>query len=291
MFPAFRFRMVAFPVITLSLLACGDSTAPPSPDTIAPQAQVSPGPARVLPITACGTVIRHPGTYELKRNIRCSEDLGIVIEASHVTLRLAGHRVVFVGRYGIDAPSGIVVGAERDVTILGPGSVDSFAYPVVIHPLRGGVLRGIAIREFEDVGLTVSGSTDILIEDNMIAGNDYEAVTMEGSHIEFRHNLVAGGEQGVELRGDSNRVMGNTFEAGSRISPRLALAIQGQANVVRNNRFRHLSAIGIQLLAGSAGNRVIENDVTGSDIVDDNGCEANTWRDNTFLYEYPDCLD
>ena len=200
------------------------------------------------------TTITRSGVYVLGRTIvRTGDQIAIDIQANNVTLDLGGYAIVGPGgKQGM----GIRVDGVNNVRI------------------HGGSLRRFG------VGVVVSNSTNVVIEDLQIDGEDLGGtppdvevgiLLVEARGVRVERNQITDTFLGIFVRGEAsggNRIAQNTITGGE--NGELAICYNpaegGDPNggpdgdLVYGNLVSHFNR-GIALSAGSTGNIVVENNL------------------------------
>ena len=227
-------------------------------------------------ITTCPFVITEPGQYYLATDLlECPrvgiEVIGIDIQASHVHLRLDGHRIVGFSFIG----AGIRAIDQTDILIQGPGTITSFPYGL----------------DFQNVDF----STVVQVT---ARGNRVGVLLDHGSNNLLQGNEAGAGDLGfgIEIIGSSeNKVISNLVPVDGRLGRGIALLGGAElnevhANIVTGTRF---SAKGILVQRFStqnniAGNTALANDL---DMQDENpDCDDNQWHGNRFDTANQSCI-
>jgi len=243
--------------------------------------------AGVTPISTCGTVISASGTYALNANLSCSGN-GVDIEANNVTLLLESYTISGPGGYSLN--SGVAVGGEKTVTVVGPGSITNFEYGVTFNGTNGGGLVGVSLTG-NTFSVDVANSSSLLIAQNTCNGNStgfgLELGGIENSTI-VGNNCTNNG-YGIVVDGSNNTLVGNTssnnYEDGFQISI-------GSGNTVRGNQFIGNQGNGIDNFA--SGNHYIGNLTQGNASFDINeniaSCAGDTYKDDAFVTANQSCV-
>ncbi len=234
--------------------------------------------AAPTPITACGTVITAPGTYELAADLNdCGPYIpGIVINAGHVTLNLNSHSLFALFNF----EPGVQINNASDILVLGPGVIEGFRFGIRINNSSvkilgitvtsagwgGGVaaynttLTAIANDIYENsAGISADSSSVVRLINNDVNFNTFAGIT-----------FTAGPQQVVR----GNRVIGG-FGAGIVVN-------SGTGGIVSDNTVNFNQADGILILAdgvtvsgNSAKNNIYGIHLTGTGIVSNNMAESN----------------
>jgi hypothetical protein len=226
-------------------------------------------------ITTCPFVITEPGQYYLANDLlECPrvgiETIGIDIQASHVHLRLDGHRIW--GALGRGA--GIRAINQTDILIQGPGSINLF-----------------------DDGLAFQNVDFSTVVQVTARGNRVGVLLDHGSNNLLQGNEAGAGDLGfgIEIIGSENKVISNLVPVDGRLGRGIALLGGAElnevhANIVTGTTF---SAEGILVQRFStqnniAGNTALANDV---DMQDENpDCDDNQWHGNRFDTANQSCI-
>ncbi len=232
-------------------------------------------------ITDCGTVITDSGRYFLANDLKECPDFAISIAASHVQVDLRGHTIQAGGN--VIAASGGDLGLS-DLDLIGPGTITGgdgagISFGNVHHSRVHGlvVIRnrfGMTLNSGDftsDATVMATVSTDNEIRDNVITGNAFHGITVNGGDDnKFIHNnLSNNGSNGLFLFAASN-------------------------NVARENTADVNGGSGIDTGTAGSGNTILNNIALGNngpDLKDENGdCIHNTWTNNSFGSNAPACL-
>jgi parallel beta-helix repeat protein len=238
------------------------------------------------PVTACGTVISHPGAYYLANDLTQCATFGVSITASSVRLELRGHTIQLTG----DTNDAAINAAGGDtglsgLEIVGPGTLtggfEGMNLQNVHHSRIHGlmILRnsfGMALNSGDftsDTTATATVSANNEIFDNVITGNTGHGITVNGGNdnLFFRNNVSGNVNGGVGL-----------------------LLFTANNNVVTENTADVNDGWGIYIAPQSTGNKVMHNAAFGngnSDLNDQSGaCAQNTWADNSSASDTPGCI-
>lgn len=224
-------------------------------------------------ITACGTVITQPGTYTLAADLNCSGATGIDIEASHVTVRLAGHTIATGG-------TAILVGASAsisDAAIYGPGKVTGSANSsVLLIQAANSIVAGVVATGnrvgFANIGNASATGNQII--GNEFWGNQQGMQVLGGANSEYAFNKLHDNQEGMWIGGE---IQYNQITTGNSVHD----------NAMTKN------SIGMRAFPGGTGNTMTANVSQGNfdwDIGDHNACGVNTWSGNTFTKSFLSCL-
>jgi nitrous oxidase accessory protein NosD len=204
------------------------------------------------------TVITHPGSYVLARNIvTAGGGPAIEIQANEVSLDLGGHRLVGPpGRIGM----GVLVSGATDVRIH-DGSIARFGIGVFLNGAKNAVVENLQIDGVDSGGAPPDVEIGIMLVDT------------RGARI--ADNVITDTFLGIFVRGDGsggNRVEGNLLTAGDQgelgicYNPAPDQASGGpHGDLVTGNvvsRFRR----GLSLSADSSGNVIRGNTLAYIDL-------------------------
>lgn len=234
-------------------------------------------------ITDCGTVINDSGRYFVANDLKECPDFAISITASHVEVELRGHTIQgTLGNNAIVANGGEL--GLSDLEIVGPGTVTGgtagIAFANVHHSRVHGLTLvrnnfGMAVNSSDftsDTTVAATVSTDNQFRDNLITGNTFHGITVNGGdENKFIHNnLSNNGSHGLFL-----------FTANK--------------NIARENTADVNGGSGIDTGTFGSGNMINDNIALGNngpDLRDENGdCVHNTWGNNSFGSNSPACIE
>jgi len=235
-----------------------------------------------IPISDC-TTISNPGSYVLTNDLTCpnlgnSQDTGITITASNVTLHLSGHAISAAG----DA---VNASSVADVDIIGPGTVGSLATGV----------RFTNVNNSRIVGVTCSDAITCIISSgtaNRIMANEFSEYELgmdgEGQGNFYIGNQCSGGYVGIEIQGQHDLIEGNRC-GGTAF---WAFYIQGTSETVMGNQADDNGNYGIYV-AGT-GNHIKDNEASNNSEFDledyDGTCGQNSWKSNAFTTANIACI-
>jgi len=221
-------------------------------------------------ITTCPFVITEPGQYYLANDLLgCHgvgiETVGIDIQASHVHLRLDGHRISGPTSIG----EGIRAVDQTDILIQGPGTITGFP-------------NGLSFSN-------VDFSTVMRVTSR---GNRVGFLVFHGSNNLFQGNEAAAGDLGfgIEIIGGSeNKVISNLVTVDGILGRGIALLAGADLNEVHANIVTGTTFLpgkeGIFVQRFSTQNNIAGNTALGNDLdmQDENpDCDENQWRGNRF---------
>lgn len=321
-------RLLAISVLSLGLVTVAGSAVSAAP-----------------PDVKCGTVITQSTT--LTANVGPCSRGGLVIGADDITLDLGGFAVqgkanrtgdgagiLLQGRTGVTVQNGRVTDFDAGIALIG-GSGNTITNLLVKDNIgttkRGDFGDGIALSDsdgntivgndvihngpFDGIGL-FGPSSDNLLEDNVVSGNDVAFTGDDGIRIEgpgAKNNIVrantvtASTLDGIAIFSDQgtgnlntgnviedNVVTGNGFGIlGARPGDGIRTFLRANANSIRNNTVTDNAGAGILIPNGSLDNTITGNTATGNarqaaagtrfDLQDGNvGCDNNAWSANVY---------
>ncbi len=227
------------------------------------------------------TVITQPGAYVLSRTIFSSDSgVAIDIQANNVSLDLGGYAVV-----GPGGKQGTGIRAEG------------------VNNVR---IHGGSLRRF-GVGVLVTGSTNVVVEELQIDGDDLGGpppaieigiLLVEARGLRVERNQITDTFLGIFVRGESsggNRIAHNTITGGSNGELGICYnpAEGGDPNggpdgdLVYANLVSHFNR-GIALSAGSTGNVVVENSLAFFDAaIEETTAGSNSIEENREIHLAP----
>lgn len=297
----------------------------------------------------CGTVITQSTT--LRANVGPCSSGGLVIGADNITLDLNGFAVQgranrtgdgvgirLTGRTGVTVTKGRVTDFDAGVALEG-GSANTltgllvkdnigttkrgdFGDGIAVSASSGNTIRGnnvIHNGPYDGIGL-FGPSSENLIEDNVISGNDVQFVADDGIRIEgpgATNNTVRGNSvsastlDGIAVFSDQgtgnlntgnviedNLVVGNGFGLlGARPGDGIRTFLRANETIIRNNTVRDNAGSGILIASGSLRNQITGNTAIGNarqaradsprfdlhDVnIDPQPCDANVWSGNVY---------
>ena len=242
------------------------------------------------PITTCGFVITTPGQYYLANDLLGCPGPGIIIAASGVHLRLAGHAI-----QGSGHGEGIDVRGQTNILIQGPGTIAGFASGVDFRGVDfSNVIDVTAIGNqvgFFVASLPTSFSTHNVIQGNVATENDFDGIDIVGgSENRVINNLVTNNEEAINIVGSSENKVINNIVTNNRGGISL---FGGNLNEVHANIVTTGTSSGI-LLRLSTQNNIDGNTVLGNglfDMVDQSpDCDDNQWQGNQFDTANQPCI-
>lgn len=283
MYPTLRPALL-LPLTALAVLGCRDLSDPSPMDRYPSGLAAASAPEAVIPLTSC-MIITQPGTYRVVEDLRpCMGHGAVDIRADDVTVLLNGH--ILSGR-GFETFYGPAIGGGgRNISILGPGLIEDFSMGMRL----GGthlLVSGVTIQHAPDFGIELRDVTDARITNNRFSQVNYAAIIGGGTDIVISGNEVTPsdpGENGFLLGGTGIVVRDNHLRGVGG-----AIVVSGTGNTIDHNE---LSGGGmIQMPPGSVGNLITRNRLDSlGQMLDPNGCEANTWVGNRFTHADPECL-
>lgn len=160
--------------------------------------------------------------------------------------------------------AGLVVGADgikvnlNGHTLTGSSTAMGSGYGISVIGRRNVSITGGTVRNFE-AGVRVMNSTDIIIKDMELRGNNdgVDFATGSAGNTVKESQLVGNLARGIMLRGGvtDNLIKENSF-SGNRVG---VLLFAGIDNTVKENRFTANSLAGIRVNVFATGNLIIEN--------------------------------
>jgi parallel beta-helix repeat protein len=226
-------------------------------------------------ITTCPFVITEPGEYYLANDLLDCRgpglfNLGIDIQASHVHLRLDGHR--------ISGPSAIGAGIraidQTDILIQGPGTITGLPDGLSFQNVDFSTVIRVTARGDRD-GIIVFHGSNNLLQGNEVTAGDFGF--------------------GIEIFGSSeNKVISNLVTVNGVVGRGIALLDGAElnevhANIVTSMTFLPTTTVGIFVQRFSTQNNIAGNTALGNgfgagvDMRDDNpDCDDNQWQGNRF---------
>ncbi len=258
--------------------------------------------AESIPINSCNLILDVEGaTYILQEDLECGPGPSTLnafqITAPNVKLNFDGHRIE--GLPGVF--NGVLVLA--DGARISGGTIAGFQTGIIVNiPGRtsdGSAITGMTIQNNSENGITLIGSSDNQVTDNIVSGNsDFGIVAFNRSN----NNLIAGntstnnGEWGINIdSSNENQVNGNHVSNNAAggillVNSFVSDATETLHNIVRGNTV-YDNTIGVFSLEFGGlepfpeRNVIQGNMVGGSTLVDlweaSPDC-ANTWKGNSF---------
>ncbi len=229
---------------------------------------------QVTYITACGTVIRAPGVYELAADLSCGGGTGVDIEASGVTLRFAGHTV----RAGASVVLGASVAVSNDL-VQGPGTITGSANSALVF-IRSSTSTATGLTfTGSRIGVATVGPFDGTASGNVISNNTFRS-----------------GDGGIQLLGNTGTVVSGNDASNLNVEgiliggdPSIGQVTSG--NDVHGNTTNNNGTFGIHVGTGGTSNTISGNTATANhavDLVDSHPtCDADIWTGNTFATAAP----
>jgi parallel beta-helix repeat protein len=275
--------------------------------------------AQPIHVTTCGQTLSVAGEYMLMNDLNCTAATGdfdgVRITASNVTFHLAGHTISNPDCDQSRNITGIfVVGGITNVKIDG-GNVSGFNDGVVLSSSNSSV-KGMKVTGACLSGIHVQGVNN-RVEKNSATGNGDGVSLLSTKNATVRCNYLSGNTRnGVTVSGtgttnnflEANIIEDNIINNNGSVGGFGVAVINGSYNIVRDNAVNHnrngifidtpnnrvrdntvngSTDVGISVGSFGTTNTVRRNTVLGSgntDMTDDNaGCDANTWRNNTFM--------
>lgn len=146
----------------------------------------------------------------------------------------------------------------------------------------------MTIQHAPALGIELRDVTDVRITNNRFSQVNYAAIIGGGTDIVIRGNEVTPsdpGEHGFLLDGTGIVVRDHHLRGLG-----MAIVLSGTGNTIDHNAIAN-GGVGILMPLGSVGNLVTRNRLDSlSQMLDPNGCEANTWIGNRFTHADPECL-
>lgn len=245
----------------------------------APLSAQTPAPAPAIALgnssdgIARSLIIRRSGSYYLPRDLVATEEVGIDIRASDVTLDLSGHTLLGPGER-----SGVGIKAEgvSNVRILN-GNLQDFGIGVQILGAANVSVSGLQIDGQDlggsppevEIGVLIVNSRGVRVADNTIS-DTFLGVFVRGdgsSGNRITGNLIAGGDNGelaicynpapgADGGGPSGDLITNNFA--SRYRRGFSFSADSVGNILRDNSFAYFDLGVVEATAGS--NVIADND-------------------------------
>lgn len=245
-------------------------------------------------INSC-TEITTSGSYRLVADLT-SEAVCITIHASNVDLRLDGHTITGSGAGSL---WGILVAAQTNVRIKGPGVITNFAFGVILDGADSSEVTDViatnnfhgfaVLRDHLTPGVNNS-SEENLFRRNTATGNVNRGFFLEGAiNNSFLNNVASNNEEGFYVGPGTtgNHFKGNTINENSVWGLRVIGASTGEtstAHTIEDNTANGNGIAGIQLAQGSSGNSVNGNTTLDNFIgISLAGSSGNNVNGNTAL--------
>jgi parallel beta-helix repeat protein len=252
-------------------------------------------------INTCGYLIRAAGKYRLAADLGpCAGD-GIDIRTSNVTLDLDGHAIIGAGN-GNGAGIDVEIGGPQatGINIAGHGSIQKFAYGVLLLNVANSDVHDVSPGMNSDYGIYVTDGVNLKLQDNVLTHNgtyglrfvNSSSSDVHDNHIAANGNSGSSDAGGLQIAGGTgNRVHDNTIDSNQP----LGIVLFNTSNQqVEDNKVNGNYNSGIRIEAGSTGNVVANNVAEGNlgyDLQDDNiGCDNNRWLDNVFSTSNQGCI-
>jgi hypothetical protein len=247
--------------------------------------------------TACTVVIHQPGEYTLAANIGpCAPGVdGIQIQASGVTLHLAGHTITgSAGAGTCNTSNGIRVGVAPGITgvsIQGPGTIANFHEGVRAQNSSDSSVKRVTVTAncpFFSYGLVVLGPGDGW----QLEGNVVEEPGLTSTGILVQNKVD---DTIAFFDSNDNIVVNNTANDNDGGIGFLTISTGCHRNEIHGNTTDNNSSVGGLIL----GNGSTHNNITGNkslnnlpfDIEDDNpNCGHNKYEGNHFHSANQTCI-
>jgi parallel beta-helix repeat protein len=262
--------------------------------------------AAPIAINSC-TDITTSGNYKLIADLTSSSNC-ISIRASNVDLRLNGHTIT--GPATNTRWWGILVDAQTNVNIKGPGVITNFAFGVILDGTDSSEVTDVTathnfhgfavVRDFLNPDDLNNFAEENSFKRNTASGNVSRGFFLDGAiNNSFLNNVASNNEVGFHLGvGMGNHVKGNTINENSllglRTVPPTSTGGTSTAHTIENNTANGNRLFGILLDNGSTGNNVNGNTAQGAsffDLADNNsGCDNNIWTNNVFNTANATCI-
>lgn len=223
--------------------------------------------------SARSLVIRRPGSYFLRHDLLTSDEIGIDIRSSDVTVDLRGHTLVGLGdRIGI----GIKVAGVSNVEVFN-GKIQDFGIGVQVGDSTNVSVTGLQIDGQDlggappdiEIGVLIVDSRGVRVENNSVSDTFLGVfVRGEGSGANLiAGNVLAGGENGelaicynpapgAEAGGPSGDLI--TDNLASRFRRGFSFSEDSTGNVLRENSFAYFDLGIVEATPGS--NVIADND-------------------------------
>src|SRR5690606_18932970 len=150
------------------------------------------------------------------------------------------------------------------------------------------LVSGVTIQHAPDFAIELGDVTDVRITNNRFSQVNYAAIIGGGTDIVVSGNEVTPsdpGENGILLDGTGIVARDNHLRG-----LRFAIVVSGTGNTIDHNVIS-TAGVGILIPLGSVSNLIPRNRLDSfSQMLDPNGCTANTWVGNRFTHADPECL-
>lgn len=243
-------------------------------------------------VTSCGT-ISNPGGYIVMNDLSASGSDCITVQASNVSLILAGHTIS-----GSGSNNGVTVGGSLSSVTIQAGTIQSFAKGIA-SSANGSTVQGVTLQN-DGVGIELDSVNGGAIQGNHLSGSG-TLIQLNGSqNVDVAGNTTdSGSQRGIVLSNSStqNRVQGNVIgqasQAGIEVgngtpgtpSPSQCSSSSSSPNNTLQGNVIATTALGIYLECGNGVNELLQGNVSSggnpNDLFDANSsCDSNTWQGN-----------
>jgi parallel beta-helix repeat protein len=207
-----------------------------------------------IAISGCGTNISDPGAYVVSNDLLTCPGVAIVIQASNVSLNLAGNEISceqIDGRLDV----GILATGVSDIQVRG-GTISRCDNGVQFSAVTGSQISDVTFYQMSrDLDLNFGGGAILLFggSDNAISG------------ILSTQNVI-----GIGLfNSHNNRLTGNEVSENTGIPPfifgmGIVMSQFSSGNIVNGNTARYNSDAGIVISGAASGNTVRGNEIGNS---------------------------
>jgi parallel beta-helix repeat protein len=186
-------------------------------------------------ITSLPYTITTPGEYELKDNLTANGTSGIDINASNVSINLAGYTITGVQTSG---QIGINVFQNNNNVSIQNGTITGFLYGVAFDSDSGLVLKNVQLLGISGTGVYVAGANSGFIENCLIVG-------------------MGGADIGIYVQTSSNILVKNNQV--SEISSGAGIATDIQSTITLIGNYEANCAAGLNLFSSKYQGNIITN--------------------------------
>lgn len=169
----------------------------------------------VTVITSLPYTITTSGEYELKNNLTANGTNGIGVNASNVSINLAGYTITGVQTSG---QTGISVFPNQNNVSIQNGTITGFLYGVVFESGSGLELKNVQLFGISATGVYLAGDNNCLIENCFILGTggaDVGIYVLNSSNVLVKNNQLAefSNGAGIAASGQSANTLIGNYEA------------------------------------------------------------------------------
>jgi hypothetical protein len=198
------------------------------------------GPALAV---ECGDTIT--GRARLDRDLICTADPALTVKGG--TLDLGGFTVVCDHPPPPPVPPAMGVGVLLDGSgsRLRDGAVTGCVVAVWVGGTGGHAVQGVTASA-SNQGVFIDSDRNRLVDSRILRGLDDAAVQVDGSdNLLLRNDVTGSSDQGFEINGNANRVIGNRISAVAE-----GVQLIGERNHVLRNQIIGTTVRGVEVRAG-----------------------------------------